>query len=243
VRNFARLVGRRVRAKGPGDHAALPAYWAREWVQQRARSAVLGRLATREVPDSDAVFYPMHFADDAQITIRGEVYYDQFALVRQIADTAPYGYEVWTKPHPTTPGDLPVGSYAKLMRDKPNVRVLHPSLPAALVLGRAAAVVTVNSTVGLEALLHGVPVVTLGDSAYRGHGLTTDVDGPAALAEAVPAAISRGPAPDDQVARLVAWLISVTHDMTLMAFDLSAENGARFADALLEEFAPVMQTR
>ena len=59
----------------------------------------------------------------------------------------------------------------------PNARLVD----AAHVLARAhprapTAVVVISSTVGLEALLHGRPVLTLGQPFYSGYGVTLDVD-------------------------------------------------------------------
>ncbi|HEY6886500.1 MAG TPA: hypothetical protein VI300_01935, partial [Solirubrobacter sp.] len=38
------------------------------------------------------------------------------------------------------------------------------------------AIAVISSTVGLEALLHGRPVMTLGQPFYSGYGVTVDVD-------------------------------------------------------------------
>jgi len=44
----------------------------------------------------------------------------------------------------------------------------------------------ISSTVGLEALLHGKPVLTVGEPFYSGYGVTLDVDSLRELPAAVP---------------------------------------------------------
>jgi capsule polysaccharide export protein KpsC/LpsZ len=52
---------------------------------------------------------------------------------------------------------------------------------------RAEAVAVISSTVGLEALLYGRPVLTLGQPFYSSYGITLDVDSFREIREAVPA--------------------------------------------------------
>jgi hypothetical protein len=58
----------------------------------------------------------------------------------------------------------------------------------------AAAVVTVNSTAGFEALLYHKPVVVLGNVSYRGYGATIDVTDVHRLPEYIHQALSSPPA-------------------------------------------------
>jgi hypothetical protein len=123
-----------------------------------------------------------------------------------------------------------------LARRLPNLHLVDWTTPARTILDRARAVVTVNSTAGFEALVLGLPVVTLGKSHYRGRGLTYDVTDPAALPEVLRAAV-HGPPPDpDRVERLVAYYKHVGLDLSLIVFDPSDENAARYASALADEF-------
>src|SRR5690606_11472626 len=69
----------------------------------------------------------------------------------------------------------------------------------------AALVITINSTVGIEALLLGRPVLTLGNAFYNIDGLVSHADNVAQLREVVSAP---GQAPFDPglVRHFVAWL-------------------------------------
>ncbi len=69
----------------------------------------------------------------------------------------------------------------------PNARLIAPHTSSHALIARADAVAVISSTVGLEALLHGKPVLTLGQPFYSGFGLTVDVDSFREIREAVPA--------------------------------------------------------
>jgi hypothetical protein len=64
------------------------------------------------------------------------------------------------------------------------------------VLGKADAIVTVNSKSGAEALLLGKPVLVLGDAFYRSSPLATRVDALAVFPAALAAALDRTGAPE-----------------------------------------------
>jgi hypothetical protein len=62
------------------------------------------------------------------------------------------------KPHPAETADV----YARVVGDTPNVRVVEPSTPLPLLLAAARGVVTVNSTVAIDAMAIGVPSLVIG---------------------------------------------------------------------------------
>ena len=54
----------------------------------------------------------------------------------------------------------------------PNVRLVAPHTSSHELIRRAEAIAVISSTVGLEALLYGKPVLTLGQPFYSGYGVT-----------------------------------------------------------------------
>ena len=234
VRNFARLAYRQFLG-GASSAAYLPTF-ARDYGYQRAQLSLLDRFADRQVPADPAVFYPVHVAQDTQMAIRGAPYMDQPWLIAYLARSLPFGCQLWVKPHPAAPGEVSAAGLLRMRRTFGNMRILHPSVHAHDVLRRASAMVTVNSTTGFEALMFGVPVVTLGGSVYRGRGLTSDVYDPADLPSALAKAVG-GVTPDRQdVLKLFAYCLTYSHELAPSYVDASRENGFRFADALLAEF-------
>lgn len=75
----------------------------------------------------------------------------------------------------------------------PNARLVEPRTSSHELMCEADAVVVISSTVGLEALLHGRPVLTLGQPFYSGYGVTLDVDSFREIREAVPAVLAFAP--------------------------------------------------
>lgn len=66
--------------------------------------------------------------------------------------------QVAIKTHPAETADV----YAPLAAGRPNIRVLGPAVPLAPLLRASRAVVTVNSTVALDAAVLGVPALVIG---------------------------------------------------------------------------------
>lgn len=68
-----------------------------------------------------------------------------------------------------------VGLIRRLL-ERPNIRLVEPRTSSHELIRRSRAVAVISSTVGLEALLHTKPVMTLGQPFYSGYGVTLDVD-------------------------------------------------------------------
>lgn len=141
------------------------------------------------------VFVPFQVPSDMQVTVQSPWVRSMEAfveLVHAMAEALP-GERFVIKEHPSfkrsVRGHLP-----------PHERVIfaNGNDTAALIEG-ARAVVTLNSTVGLESLLIGRPVITLGRACYNVEGLVLHADGPDALAAALEQ--SRNWRPDETLRR------------------------------------------
>jgi hypothetical protein len=124
-------------------------------------------------PDSPFVVLALHSNQDAQITVREPRFYNnQFGLVRAISNLLPYPYTLCVKQHPVAIGQHTPGELHQLQSEQNNVKFIDPKLSPSTLFDDAAAVVTIRSTIGLEALLHGCNVVTFGDPYYANTGAT-----------------------------------------------------------------------
>ena len=74
-----------------------------------------------------------------------------------------------------------------------NVKLLNPYESSHELVDRADGIVVISSTVGLEALMYGKPVLTLGQPFYSGYGVTLDVDSFREISEQVPALLRFSP--------------------------------------------------
>lgn len=137
-----------------GNHQALA-----RWLSSDARPVLLlpGQVPT----DANAVVGLGAFAtlDD---------------MYREALSSIPSSWRVLYKPHPLAPRDPLAGTPS-------SDRFLSLDIDIHDAIEASDAVLVHSSNVGLEALLHGKPVLTLGRPIYAGRGLTIDLDQHGAL--------------------------------------------------------------
>lgn len=112
------------------------------------------------------IYYPLHVPADFALTVRSPEYLDQYGLIDYLCRIAPLGYRVVIKEHPALVGAAHPHRIRELFDHHDNLTMLSPDINNHVVLATAAAVVTVNSKSGAEALLHGKPVIVLGNAFY-----------------------------------------------------------------------------
>jgi hypothetical protein len=182
LRDFARHVA--VRATAERDNEYLrPSRFVANFAKQRAR-ARLSRRLHEPLPARPFVYFPLHVTDDFKVKRVIPHCVDQAYLIEMVADMLPQGVDLVLKEHPVSIGRNPVGFLRRLTRRK-NVHLVDPHVSSHELIRRARAVVVISSTVGLEALLHGQRVLTMGQPFYSGYGVTVDVDSFRELPEAV----------------------------------------------------------
>lgn len=144
----------------------LPALWHGS-VGKRLRMTAAEKAMAPAMLRPDAlgvepyVFYPLHSEPEIALSVYGRWNLNQIETVRNIAQSVPLGTLVVVKEHPRSFGLRSPGYYRRL-REIPNVRFVPTELPTTAVIGAARAVVVVSGFAGFEAVLQGVPVVTLG---------------------------------------------------------------------------------
>jgi capsule polysaccharide modification protein KpsS len=134
--------------------------------------------------DNSYFLFPLHYTEDAQITFR-EPILDQFRLINDISRSLPLNCYLYVKPHPHYLGsDV---SFKKLFRISKleNVKIINPTYPPIKLITNSQGVITVNSTTGFEALIMGVPVITLGHDFYCKDDLCYTIKDKKNLAEAI----------------------------------------------------------
>jgi capsular polysaccharide export protein len=140
-----------------------PAAWA--WLRPAPRA----RLPERLPPDLPPyVFVPLQVSKDTQLKQYSPLVGNDFGLLLDRLSTALKqlrpDWRIVVKPHPAEHHRVQVG-YRAWLRRWPNV--VFATAPGSIELIQGAqAVVTVNSTVGFEGIVHKKPVVTLGGNFY-----------------------------------------------------------------------------
>lgn len=146
--------------------------------------------------DGDYVFVPLQDETDSQIIHFSPHIKKMQQLVDYISAFIPG--KIIFKIHPRfDPGELIIPVHCKLYR----------SCTTHDFLERAQYVVTINSTVGIEALTYYKPVITLGNAFYEGRGITCKADSDAGFKEAIKWA-SQGQASRGVIESFLCYLFS-----------------------------------
>lgn len=98
-------------------------------------------------------------------TSAAQEYVDQWKIVEELAIHAPSDINIVIKDHPFGYGWRGKEYFERLLR-LPNVKMAPVNYPGKELIKNAEAVLTINGSVGLEAMMYGVSSFTLGDAWY-----------------------------------------------------------------------------
>jgi capsule polysaccharide modification protein KpsS len=185
VKNMFRGLHRRyVINKGEELVEPLWSIALRWYILRAVRRKFLKPYYSMPVQGEKYFYYPLHMPIDMQILVRSPQFFDQYYLIEYIARSLPHGVKLYVKEHPVSIGMYDYFAMRKVAKI-PNVLLINPNVNSHPIIQNAQAVITVNSKVGYEALYHGKPVITVGDSFYRKRGLTIDVENLAEIGQAI----------------------------------------------------------
>jgi hypothetical protein len=207
-----------------------PTHFVRNTVVQRSRAAAARSLYQEIDSARRYVYFPLHVTDDFKIKRMIPHCVDQAAIIEQVSDALPQGIDIVLKEHPRSLGRNPLSFLRRLAR-RDNIRLVDPYASSHELIRDSAAVVVIGSTVGVEALLHGKPVLTLGQPWYGGYGVTVDVDSFREIRSAVLEVL--GFQPDrERTLQFLAAAMRSTFPGKPASLDRSPENVARLADSI-----------
>ena len=159
--------------------AWLRGFFRKQLITGWREAGLAERLASRH--GGKIFVVPLQVAADMQIICHSN-YADVRQFIKEIiqsfAEHAPKDAHLLIKHHPMDRGFQHYGSYVRQLSEAAGCRerVTYAfDLDLERVFAHAAGCVTVNSTVGLQALEQGVPTIMLGQSMARTAGLTAKV--------------------------------------------------------------------
>jgi hypothetical protein len=243
TRRRLRRLGMYVRARlgaDRGNEYLRPGRWVADFLREPLRRTATLALYRRPAAGRPFVYFPLHVAEDFKIKRLLPQYADQAAVVEQVADALPPGYDLVLKEHPVSVGRNSFGSLRRLTR-RANVRLAPASTSSHDLIQAAEAVTVIGSTTGFEALLYEKPVLTLGRPFYAGYGVTLDLDSPAGLEQALPELLAFAPDPE-QIARLMHAAMRRCRAGAPPMVDDSPENAAVLARSLAAELEALSRT-
>jgi hypothetical protein len=132
---------------------------AREWIQNHA-------LPVAELKGIRYAFYPLHKEPEVTLLVYGRGFTDQLEAIRRIAAALPQGMRLVVKEHPACVGYRSSAFYRELL-SIPNVSLVRTETPSRDLVEGCALVTVIGGSVGLEAVLSGKPVVTLGHTPFE----------------------------------------------------------------------------
>jgi hypothetical protein len=198
------------------------------------------------------IFFPLHVPDDAQITFRAIPFYRQDKVVELCSKAIPDDYTLYVKEHPHGKGMIPL-DWLKKIAYLSNVKLVPPDINAHDLIEHSDAIITINSDVGWEALLHYKPVIVLAKPFYSGLGLTFDLDFQnlnvkltedagylRKLSKKIREALTQGKVNKDKVHVLVnAVMKSVYFGCSFYDEEYDAENIKRITDSILDKYSEI----
>ena len=95
----------------------------------------------------------------------GRAYRNQIETVRIIASSLPVGWKLIVKEHPNALGYRSLGFYEKIT-EIPNVVLLGPTVNTNSLVAEADLLLVVFGTIGLEAIIKKIPVITFCPTPY-----------------------------------------------------------------------------
>lgn len=186
--------------------------------------------------DESFFFFPLHFPQESQLTIRAPQCLKQEAIVDIVAHSLPSGYKLYVKEHPNHIGVIPFKVIRQISKMK-DVVLLHPQTHSHKLIQRSSGVIVINSTVGFESILYQKPVVVLGRPFFSGLGLTIDVADYFYLPEALRQALRLREIPYGKVVAFISAVLKASYKGGYG--DSSQQNIKAVADSILSYFGKV----
>ena len=116
--------------------------------------------------DLQFCFYPLHTEPEVSIQVLGRPYHkNQIELLRNIASSLPLGMKLLVKEHPRSIGLRSINFYKRLL-EIPNLLFIDPMIDSLKIVKRSEFVAVISSTIGLESLIIGKPILVLGYPKY-----------------------------------------------------------------------------
>lgn len=156
-------------------------------------------------PEQEYAYFPLQVQPELSLMVWARYHTHFPTVVRNVAQSLPTGMELYVNEHPNMWGSRPPSFYDEL-RKLPNVRVLPLEVDTGRVIERAELTACVTTSVGLDALCRGVPVVALGNPGYS---VLDSVHTPGSLEDlprSIQRALNEGVDPEELVAYIAANL-------------------------------------
>lgn len=134
--------------------------------------------------------YALHTQPESSIDVMGSYFSDQLALINQIARATPTTHDLYVKVHQSDIDGRPLAFY-RALKKIPGVNVIGPYVDSRDLIENADLVFTVTGTIGFEAGLLHIPVITFTKNFFNVLPSVHYCDSISRLAELITKILSR----------------------------------------------------
>ena len=125
-------------------------------------------LYSKFEPNKPYLYFGFHLNQESTMGLRALPYVNQTALVEILSRVLPYDHTLYIREHPHWPKTFPF-KYLKKCKDLPNVKLLSPKISIHDILKNSNGILVYNANTGIEALMHGKPVLSFASNIYYNH--------------------------------------------------------------------------
>jgi len=121
-------------------------------------------------PKDTYFFFPLQYEPEASTLVLATYYSNQLATIKNVAMTLPLPHKLYLKEHPGSIGAR-ANNFYKEIKKIPNAVLLSSEESTPAIIAGSMGVITMTSTVGMEAAMAGKSVYVLGNVFYSYHPL------------------------------------------------------------------------
>jgi len=135
---------------------------------RKMRANMYSSIFSKPYYSDDYFVFPLHLQPEASTSAQAPFYSDLVSTIRYVAFSLPYPYKLFVKEHPSAIGTRSRQFYNEIKKI-PNVVLMTPKISNYELITHSRGVITLTSTLGLQAALLGRKVFVLGDVFYSYH--------------------------------------------------------------------------
>lgn len=173
-------------------HAKLQKYWYQDIEQTQEM-----------IKNEPFLFYPIQYYRESRVTMRSPAFYDQASLIRHLSRCVPTSQNLYVKDHPQQVGAMKTSDIRSISKFS---KLVDADFSSHKLISESEAVISLNNTVGHEAIIWGKPVIPLGEAFYDAPAFVYSVDDLNEMNSAITQAIKKGGPSPKEVLRYIEGL-------------------------------------
>lgn len=193
------------------------------------------------------LFFPLHVTPEASTDLWAPHYNNMLQTAQGIVEHLPAGWTLVMKEHPWSVFIQRNPAELSALKSLKRSVLVSPHAPNDELLKECLAPVVINSTLGIEAMMKGYPVITLGRPFYDLSGNTIPCPSFERLPEAIERARSFRPDPRKNIEFIAAYHTATTpgnpFNPSLIDNCLGADNLRQITDGIIEKFLKSREPR